>query len=68
MKYNYTLIGRALVLSKLEEVAMLLLQCQRKSLKMQKCSYVDAMGAFDKRMDDVINFWKSHLHNAKLES
>jgi hypothetical protein len=55
-KYDRKLIGRALVLSKLEEVAKggdtILEEC----FKDAKCSYVDAAGAFDKKMDDVINF------------
>jgi hypothetical protein len=47
-------IGRALVLSKLEEVAMLHATTSEESFVGVKCSYVDAAGAFDKRMVDVI--------------
>jgi hypothetical protein len=32
-----------------------------------ECSYVDAVGAFEKRMGDFISFWRSHLYNAESE-
>jgi hypothetical protein len=63
MKYDCTSIGRALVLSKLEEATM-----SEESFKDAKCSYVDATGAFEKMMGDVIKIWKNHLHNVELES
>jgi hypothetical protein len=53
-KYNQTVISRALVLSKLEEAAMLQATTSVESFVCVKCSYVDAAGAFDKRMADVI--------------
>jgi hypothetical protein len=59
MKYNRTLIGRALVLSRLKEAAKLW------AFKDVECSYVDATGASDKRMGDVVHLWKNHLHNAE---
>jgi hypothetical protein len=33
-----------------------------------KCSYVDAAGAFDKRMANVIYHWKRHLEDAESKS
>jgi hypothetical protein len=53
-KYNQMLIGRALVLSKLEEAAMLRITTSEESFTGAKCSYVDVVGAFDKRTADVI--------------
>jgi hypothetical protein len=53
-KYDWMVIGRALVLSKLEEAAMLQATTLEESFVGVKCSYVDATGAFDKRMADVI--------------
>jgi hypothetical protein len=53
-KYDPTVIGRALVLSKLEEAAMLQATTSEESFTVVKCSYVDAAGAFDKRMANVI--------------
>jgi hypothetical protein len=67
-KYNRTVIGRALVLLKLEETAMLRATTSEESFAGVKCSYVDATGAFDKRMADVIYQWRRHLEDAELES
>jgi hypothetical protein len=61
-------IGRALVLSKLEEAAMLRATTSKESFVGIKCSYVDAVGAFDKRMADVIYQWRRHLEDAESES
>jgi hypothetical protein len=64
-KYNCIVIGRALVLSKLEEGAKLWSIMSEQSFKDPKCSYVDAIGAFVKKMGDVIYFRKCHPPNAK---
>jgi hypothetical protein len=53
-KYDRTVIGRALVLSKMEEATMLRAITSKESFVDVKCSYVDVAGAFDKRMADVI--------------
>jgi hypothetical protein len=50
------LIGRALVLSKLEEVAKLWATILEESFQDAECFYVDAASAFDKRMGDVVHF------------
>jgi hypothetical protein len=67
-KYDRTVIGRALVLSKLEEAAMLWATTSEESFTVVKSSYVDAVGAFDKRMADVIYQWRRHLQDAESES
>jgi hypothetical protein len=67
-KYDRMVIGRALVLSKLEEAAMLRATTLEESFAGIKCSYLDAVGAFDKRMADVIYQWKRHLEDAESES
>jgi hypothetical protein len=56
MKYNRTLIGRALVLFELEEAAKFWGTILEESYKDAKCSNMDAAGVFDKKMGDVINF------------
>jgi hypothetical protein len=56
MKYDCTLNGRALVLSKLEEVVKLRAIMSEESFKDVECSYVDAASAFDKKMDDIVHF------------
>jgi hypothetical protein len=61
-------IGRALVLSKLEEAAMLQATTSEESFMGVKCSYVDAAGTLDKRMADVIYQWRRHLGDAESES
>jgi hypothetical protein len=61
-------IGRALVLSKLEEAAMLRATTLEESFVVAKRSYVDAAGTFDKNMADVIYQWKRHLQDAESES
>ena len=53
-KYNQTVIGRALVLSKLEEAAMLQAITLEESFMVVKYSYVDAASTFDNRMANVI--------------
>jgi hypothetical protein len=68
MKYDSTLIGRELVLSKLEEATKLWATMLEESFKDAKCSYVDATDSCDKKMGDVINFWRSHLHNVESGS
>jgi hypothetical protein len=67
-KYDQTVIGRALVLLKLEEATMLWATTLEESFTGVKCSYVDAAGAFDKRMANVLYHWWRHLHDAKSES
>jgi hypothetical protein len=66
-KYGQIVIGRALVLLKLEEATMLWVTTSEESFMGAKCSYVDAAGAFDKRMADVIYHWRRHLHDVELE-
>jgi hypothetical protein len=67
-KYDRTVIGRALVLSKLEEAAMLWAITSEESFAGVKCSYVDAASAFDKRMANVIYQWRHHLEDTESES
>jgi hypothetical protein len=67
-KYNRTVIGRALVLFKLEEAAMLLAKMSEESFMGVECSYVDAAGAFDKRMANVIYHWRRHPEDAESKS
>jgi hypothetical protein len=52
----------------LEEAAMLQATMSDDSFVGVKCSYVDAAGAFDKRMADVIYQWRRHLEDAESES
>ena len=61
-------IGMALVLSKLEEAMMFWATTLEESFMGAKCSYVDAIGAFDKRMANIIYHWRLHLHDIELES
>ena len=63
-KYDRTVIGRALVLSKLEEASMLA-TISKESFAVVKHSYVDEATAFDKRMADVIYQWRHHLEDAE---
>jgi hypothetical protein len=67
-KYDRTVNGRALVLSKLEEAAMLRATTLEESFVGVKCSYVDAAGAFDKKMDYVICHSRRHLEDAESKS
>jgi hypothetical protein len=67
-KHDRTVIGRALVLSKLEEAAMLRATTSEESFAGVKCSYVNAAGTFDKKMADVIYQYKHHLEDAESES
>ena len=62
------MIGRVLVLSKLEEATMLQATTSKESFKDVKCSYMDAAGAFDKKMDDVVYQWRCHLHDVEPTS
>jgi hypothetical protein len=67
-KHDRTVIGRALVLSKLEEAAMLRATTSEESFAGVKCSYVNAAGTCDKKMADVIYQYKHHLEDAESES
>jgi hypothetical protein len=67
-KYDQTVIGRALVLLKLEEATMLRATTLEESFTGAKCSYVDAAGAFDKRIANVLYHWWHHLYDAESES
>jgi hypothetical protein len=67
-KYDRTVIGRALVLLKLEEAVMLRATMLEESFVGVKYSYVDAAGAFNKRMADVIYHWRHHLEDAESKS
>jgi hypothetical protein len=53
-KNDRTVIGRALVLSKLEEAAMLRITTSEESFTVVNHSYVDVAGTFNKRMAEVI--------------
>jgi hypothetical protein len=67
-KYDQTVIGRALVLSKFEEAAMLWATTSKESFMGAKCSYVDAAGVFVKRMADIIYHSRRHLQDTDSES
>jgi hypothetical protein len=67
-KYNRTVIGRALVLLKLEEATILRATTTKESFVGVKCSYVDAAGTFDKKMADVIYHWRHYLEDAESKS
>ena len=60
-KYNRTLVGRALFLAKLEEAAKLRSSIQEASFEDVGCCYWDAVQAFDRRIGDVIENWRSML-------
>lgn len=60
-KYNRTLVGRALFLAKLEEAAKLRSSIQEASFEDAGCCYWDAVQAFDRRIGDVIENWRSML-------
>jgi hypothetical protein len=62
------MIGRVLVLSKLEEAAMLRATTSEESFKGAKCFYMDAAGAFDKKMDDIVYQWRCHLRDVEPTS
>ena len=67
-KYDRTVIGGALVLSTLEEAAMLLATMLGESFMGVKCSYINATSAFDKKMANVIYHWKCHPEDAESKS
>jgi hypothetical protein len=67
-KYDWMVIGRALVLSKLEEAAMLRATTSEESFTVIKRSYVDAASAFDKKMADIIYQWRRHRQDVESES
>ena len=67
-KYDHTVIGRALVFSKLEEVAMLWATTLEESFVAVEHSYVDVAGTFDKKMADVIYHWRHHVKDAESKS
>ena len=51
----------------LEESAKLWATMLEESFKDIEYSYVDVAGVFDKRMGNVINFWRNHPHNVESE-
>jgi hypothetical protein len=59
--YNHDLIGRALVLSKLEEAAKVRCRVDLDQILTQDHKMEDVAGAFDRRMDDVIGKWRNYL-------
>lgn len=63
-EYDQTVIGRALVLSKLEDAAMLRATMSEESFVDAEHSYVDVAGAFDKRINDLIDEWRRHVQDA----
>ena len=63
--YDQTVIGRALVLSKLEEAAMLRATMSEESFVDAEHSYVDVAGAFDRRINDLIDEWRRHVQDAE---
>jgi len=67
-EYDHTVIGRALVLSKLEEAAMLRATTSEESFVDAEHSYVDVAGAFDRRINDVIDHWRRHVGEAESNS
>ena len=67
-EYDHTVIGRALVLSKLEEAAMLRATTSEESFVDAEHSYVDVAGAFDRRINDVIDHWRRHVADAESKS
>jgi len=60
-KYDQTVIGRALFLSKLEDAAMLRATMSEESFVDAEHSYVDVAGAFDRRINDIIDEWRRHV-------
>jgi len=59
--YDRTLIGKALVLSKLEEAARLRATTTEDMFIDEENSYADVAGAFDRRINDVIETWRRHM-------
>ena len=66
-KYNRTLVGRALFLAKLEEAAKLRCSTEEASFKDVGCCYWDAVNAFDRRIGDVIVYWRNVLQKPQVE-
>ena len=62
------MIGRALVLSKLEEATMLRATMSEESFVATKYSYVDVAGAFDKEMANIIHHWKCRIEDDESKS
>ena len=60
-KYNHTVVGRALFLAKLEEAAKQRSSTDEASFKDVGCCYWDAVHAFDRRIGDVIQYWRNML-------
>ena len=67
-KYDQMVIGKALVLSKLEEVGMLQAITSEESFVGVKCFCVDEAGAFRKRMANVRYHWRRHLKDVESKS
>ena len=62
-KYKRTLIGRALILSKLEDAARLRTTMSEDMFVDEENSYADVAGAFDKRINDIIDNWRRHMQS-----
>ena len=54
-RYDRTLIGRVLILSKLEDAARLRATISEDMFVDEENSYADVAGAFDKRINDIID-------------
>jgi hypothetical protein len=59
--YDHTLIGRALFLSKLEEVAKVRAVYDTDGQSTTTHSSIDVAAAFDRRIGDIIGHWKAFL-------
>lgn len=65
--YNHTLIGRALVLAKLEEAAKLQDAVKEESFADSDITYWDAVAIYVKHIDDAITHWRTSLQNPTPE-
>lgn len=66
-RHNRTLVGRALFLAKLEAAAKLRSTMDETTFKDVGCCYWDAVHAFDRRIGDVIKYWRNKLHKSHEE-
>jgi hypothetical protein len=62
-KYDHSLIGKALVISKLEEAARLRAATTEDMFVDEDNSYADVVGTFNKRINEVIELWRHHMHS-----
>ena len=66
-KYDHTLIGRALVLAKLEEAAKLRISMKDESFEEADINFWDALQIYVKHIDDAISHWRTSLENPTPE-